>query len=450
MANKKNNKLFYYLGAALVVIVLILVVGKKKGWFGGAKPIEVEFATLSTATITEVVSASGSVQPELEVKLSPEVSGEIIELNVKEGDSVQMGTLLVKIRPDNFISALDRARANFNQQLANLADTRARFARSEASFKRADLEYKRQKQLYEQKAISVADYELAEANFNIAKQDLNSAEQNVSASQYVVKSSQATVEEAVENLRRTSIVAPMSGTISKLNVELGERVVGTSQMAGTELLRIANLDLMEVRVDVNENDIIKIALGDTTIIDVDSYSTMDKEFKGVVTQIANTAKDKISSDAVTEFEVRIRILNDSYKDLIAENSGRKPFKPGMTASVEIITDRKDNILVAPLSAVTTRSEKDNDDGENKEGDDTKSETVNLADDIKEVVFINEEGKAKMIEVKTGISDFENIEILSGLKAGQEVVKGPFIAVSKKLKDGDPIIKQEKKGQEKKN
>jgi HlyD family secretion protein len=444
MANKKNNKLFYYLGAALIVIVLILVVGKNKGWFGGAKPIEVEFATLSTATITEVVSASGSVQPELEVKLSPEVSGEIIELNVKEGDSVQMGTLLVKIRPDNFISALDRARANLNQQLANLADTKARFARSEASFKRSGLEYKRQKQLFEQKAISVADYELADANFNIAKQDLNSAEQNVSAAQYVVKSLQATVSEAVENLRRTSIVAPMSGTISKLNVELGERVVGTSQMAGTELLRIANLDLMEVRVDVNENDIIKIALGDTTIIDVDSYSTMDKEFQGIVTQIANTAKDKVSSDAVTEFEVRIRILNDSYKDLILENAGRKPFKPGMTASVEIITDRKDNILVAPLSAVTTRSDKDSSEGEDK------AETVNLADDIKEVVFVNEEGVAKKVEVKTGISDFENIEILSGLSAGQEVVKGPYIAVSKRLKDGDLIIKQEKKGNDKKD
>jgi HlyD family secretion protein len=444
MANKKNNKLFYYLGAALIVIVLILVVGKNKGWFGGAKPIEVEFATLSTATITEVVSASGSVQPELEVKLSPEVSGEIIELNVKEGDSVQMGTLLVKIRPDNFISALDRARANLNQQLANLADTKARFARSEASFKRSGLEYKRQKQLFEQKAISVADYELADANFNIAKQDLNSAEQNVSAAQYVVKSLQATVSEAVENLRRTSIVAPMSGTISKLNVELGERVVGTSQMAGTELLRIANLDLMEVRVDVNENDIIKIALGDTTIIDVDSYSTMDKEFQGIVTQIANTAKDKVSSDAVTEFEVRIRILNDSYKDLILENAGRKPFKPGMTASVEIITDRKDNILVAPLSAVTTRSDKDSSEGEDK------PETVNLADDIKEVVFVNEEGVAKKVEVKTGISDFENIEILSGLSVGQEVVKGPYIAVSKRLKDGDLIIKQEKKGNDKKD
>jgi HlyD family secretion protein len=449
MANKKNNKLFYYLGAALILIVLVLVVGKNKGWFGGAKPIEVEFATLTTATITEVVSASGSVQPELEVKLSPEVSGEIIELNVKEGDSVQMGALLVKIRPDNFISALDRARANLNQQLANLADTKARLARSQASFKRSDLEYKRQKQLYEQKAISVADYELADANYNIAMQDLKSAEQNVSAAQYVVKSSQATVDESVENLRRTSIVAPMSGTISKLNVELGERVVGTSQMAGTELLRIANLDLMEVRVDVNENDIIKIALGDTTIIDVDSYSAMDKEFKGIVTQIANTAKDKVSSDAVTEFEVRIRILNDSYKDLTAENAGRKPFKPGMTASVEIITDRKDNILVAPLSAVTTRSAKDKtEDGDSeKEGD---VETTNLADDIKEVVFVYEEGKAKKVEVKTGISDFENIEILSGLKAGQEVVKGPFIVVSKRLKDGDPITIQEKKNKDKKD
>ena len=304
------------------------------------------------------------------------------------------------------------------------------------------------KELWNQKVISEADYETATANFNIAKQDLNSAKQSVVAAEYLVESSNASVANARENLDLTIIRAPMTGIVSKLNVEKGERVLGTSQMQGTELFRIADLGKMEVRVDVNENDIIRVSIGDTAIIDVDSYSYMDKTFKGIVTQIANTANDKVSSDAVTEFEVRIRVINESYKDLVEKENIRYPFRPGMTASVDIITQQKDNILTVPLSAVTTRSNKKrfgNDDDEDEE-ENNDQEGRDKEEELKEIVFVNVDGVAKKREVKTGINDFDNIEILDGIKEGEEVVKGPFLVVSKRLKDGDKIsnIKNDRK------
>lgn len=444
----KLNKWTYILAGVIVVLVAVAIIGKSKGWFGNKKPTPVEFAQVERRTITEIVGASGDIQPEVEVSISPEVPGEIIELTIKEGDTVTMGQLLVKIRPDNFISALERANANYNQQKANLADSRARLARTEAQFMRSELEYKRQQQLYKQQVISTADNELAVANFKIAQQDLESARQNAIAAEYVVKSAQASVDEARENLRRTSISAPMSGTVSLLNVELGERVVGTSQMAGTELLRIADLSLMEVRVDVNENDIIRINKSDTATIEVDSYSSMDKEFKGIVTEIANTANNKVSDDAVTEFEVRIRILRSSYEDLIVEKGIANPFKPGMTASVEIITETKENVLSVPLSAVTTRSAKQLEDDasnrdEDEEDDDEDQRETRLTSqerELFEVVFIHENEEAKLVKVKTGISDYEYIEILEGLSADQEIISGPYVAVSKRLRDGDSVTK----------
>ncbi len=388
--------------------------------------MEVEFAKAKTNTIVEKVSASGEIQPEVEVNLSPDVAGEIIELNVKEGDSVAVGKLLVKIRPDNFISALDRSKANLNQQMANLAQSRANLQRAEALFGRTELNYNRQKVLYEQKAISDSDMEQAEADFVTAQKDLEAAKQNVLASEYVVKSSQATVNEAAENLRLTNVYSPVSGIVSNLLVEQGERVVGTQQMAGTEMLTIADLSKMEVRVDVNENDIIRLSLGDTTIIDVDSYSNINKTFKGIVTSIANTANPKATADAVTEFKVKIRILNESYADLVA-GGNKYPFRPGMTASVDIITMSKDDVLSVPLAAVTTRPD----------------QLDTLADGstkVREIVFVNDGGTAKMKFVKTGISDFENIEILEGISADEEIISGPYFAVSKTLKDGDKVKK----------
>lgn len=426
MATKKSNKLLYYLLGAVGLIIILAVIGRSAGWIGGLKEIEVEFSTAKKTTIIEKVSASGEIQPEIEVKLSPDVAGEIIELNVAEGDSVEVGKLLVKIRPDNFVSALERSRANLNQQMANLAQTRATLQRSEAQFTQAQLNFNRQKSLWEQKAISDSDYETARANYIGAEKDLEAAKQNVIASEFVIKSSQASVNEASENLRLTNVNSPVSGIVSSLLVEQGERVVGTQQMAGTQMMTIADLSRMEVRVDVNENDIVRLSLGDTTIIDVDSYSSTGKKFKGIVTSIANTANTKNSSDAVTEFKVKIRILNSSYVDLVKE--GKKyPFRPGMTASVEIITTSKTNALAIPLSSVTTRETQ----MDTLAGGTTKA---------KELVFVSENGVAKIRTVKTGISDYENIEILEGLKEGDEVISGPYFIVSKELKEGDPVKK----------
>ena len=395
---------------------------------------------MKKTAIIEKVSASGEIQPEVEVKLSPDVAGEIIELNVQEGDSVEMGRLLVKIRPDNFVSALDRTRANLNQQMANLAQSKASLQRAEAQFTRSELDFKRQKTLHDSKAISDADYEQAVANYITAQKDLEAAKQSVIAAEFIVKSSQASVNEASENLRLTNVNSPVSGIVSSLKVEQGERVVGTQQMAGTEMMTIADLSRMEVRVDVNENDIVRLSLGDTTLIDVDAYSASGKKFKGIVTSIANTANTKASADAVTEFKVKIRILNESYQDLVKAGN-RYPFRPGMTASVEIMTNTKNDAVAIPLSAVTTRETHQ----DTLSGGTTKS---------KEIVFVSENGEAKVRVVKTGISDYENIEILEGLKEGDEVISGPYFVVSKQLKEGEKVkkasaVKPEEKEEEEK-
>ncbi len=424
MAKKKSNKLIYILLGVVIFIILIAVIGRSAGWIGGEKELVVETATAKKTTIIEKVSASGVIEPETEVKLSPDVAGEIIELNVAEGDSVQMGVLLVKIRPDNFVSALERSRANLNQQMANLAQAKANLKRAEAQFNRSELDFNRNEALHKDKVISDSDFEQVESNFLTAKNDLDAAHQSVIAAEYIVKSSQATVNEAAENLRLTNVYSPFSGTVSQLLVEKGERVVGTQQMAGTEMLRLADLSKMEVRVNVNENDIIRISLGDTTLIDVDSYSSMGKQFKGIVTSIANSANTKTSPDAVTEFEVKIRILNSSYKDLITEKT-KYPFRPGMTASVDIITQKKDNVLSVPLAAVTTR-------------EDQTTATNDGTTKSKELIYVIENGRAKMKEITTGISDYDNIEVLGGISEGEELVSGPYFVVSKELKDNDPV------------
>jgi HlyD family secretion protein len=424
MAKKKSNKLIYILLGVLGAIILFAIIGRSAGWIGGEKEVAVETSFAKKASIIEKVSASGVVEPEIEVKMSPDVAGEIIELNVIEGDSVKVGDLLVKIRPDNFISALDRARANLNQNQANLAQSKANLKRAEAQYIRAELEFNRNERLFKDKVISDADWEQIQANFQTAKNDLDAAEQSVYAAEFIVKSSQATVNEAAENLRLTNVYSPVNGIVSKLLVEKGERVVGTQQMAGTEMLRLADLSRMEVRVNVNENDIIRISMGDETIIDVDSYASKGKKFKGIVTSIANSANEKASPDAVTEFEVKIRILNESYADLITERN-KFPFRPGMTATVDIISQKKDDILSVPLAAVTTRED------QIIEGEDGSSRS-------KELVFVNENGRAKLVEIKTGISDFDNIEVLDGISEGQEVISGPYFVVSRQLNDGDAV------------
>jgi HlyD family secretion protein len=433
---KKSNKLVYWLIGAAVFLILFLVIGSSAGWIGKPKELEVELSKAQKVSIVEKVSASGTIQPVTEVKIAPEVSGEIIELYVEEGDSVAEGKTLVRIRPDTWQSQLQRAEASLSQQRANLEQTRASLSRAKAQLIRAEADYDRQKKLWDEKVISESEWQLAVQNFEIAKNDVTSAEQNVEASRFVIRSTEASLREAQENYRKTTVFAPMSGVVSKLIVKNGERVVGTATMAGTEMLRIADLNKMEVRVNVNENDIVRVHQGDTAIIDVDSYSNQNKTFRGIVTLIANTAKDKVSADAITEFEVRILILSSSYQDLVREGN-RFPFRPGMTASVEIITTRKDNVLAVPLAAVTTRNPEDG-----KEKDPRAVQTTGQQRPAKKtdqtVIFVNDNGVAKMVEVQTGISDYDNIEILSGLGDSVEVVKGPFLAVSKRLKDGDKI------------
>ncbi len=456
---KKSNKLLYIGIGVVVFLILFLIIGKSQGWIGKAKTLEVDVSKVKKVSITEKVSASGTVQPVIEVKLAPEVSGEITDLTVEDGDSVKLGTVLVKIRPDVWKSQLERSEASYNQQLANLEASRASLARAEATYMRSEQDYKRQEKLWKEKVISEADWQLAQQNYKIATNDLKSAEQALEAAKYIVNSSEASVRESRENVRRTTVLAPMTGIVSKLNVKQGERVVGTAQMAGTEMMRIADLNKMEVRVNVNENDIVRVHYGDSVIIDVDAYGNTGKEFKGLVTNIANTARDKASADAITEFEVRISILQSSYEDLV-KGGNRYPFRPGMTASVDIITTRKENVLSVPLAAVTTRPADDkamptenqdnNDDDRPQVTDGSKPKAEKKADKV--VVFVNEKGAAKMIEVKTGISDYDNIEVISGLADTVEVITGPFLVVSKRLKDGDKItVKTEeakKKEQEK--
>jgi len=459
MATNNNSKrTWMIIGGAVVLIFGGLFLAKKMEWIGKVEPTEVEFAKVSRSTIIEKVSASGKIQPEVEVKLSPDVSGEIVSLNVAEGDSVVAGQELLKIRPDNYVSLLARAEAQMNATKANMEQSKAVLAQSEARLSKAKIDYDRNSKLHNDKVISDSDFDQFVSAYTVAKQDLEAAKANVNAANYNVKSSEATLKEAKTNLTKTTIYAPQSGIISKLNVELGERVVGTSQMAGTEMLRIANLNKMEVRVNVNENDITRVSIGDTVLIDVDAFSSSERKFKGVVYEIASSANSSgasaVSNDAVTEFEVKIRVLRSSYADLI-KGKLSYPLKPGMTASVEILTNRKENTLTVPLSSVTTREIGAVAEGEKKEEDATNATNSNDAleakkrkENTKEVVFVMEKGKAKMIQVKTGISDFENIEIVSGLKDGQEIIAGPYATVAKKLKEGDLVKKKDPKAAEK--
>jgi len=445
---KKSNSLVKYSIIGVVVLVAVLIGLKSTGVIGKAKEIEVDFAKAKKTDIVEKVSASGTVQPVTEVKIAPEVSGEIITLTVEDGDAVTAGELLVKIRPDIVLSQLERAEAGLNQQKANTKSSESQLLRAEANFVRAEQDYKRQEKLWNEKVISESDWQLAQQNYKVSQNDFAAARESLEASKYIVSSTEASVKESRENVRRTSVVAPLTGVVSKLSVKQGERVVGTAQMTGTEMLRIADLSKMEVRVNVNENDIVRVHLADTVLIDVDAYSTQDKEFKGIVTNIANTAKDKLSTDAITEFEVRILILESSYVDLM--KAGNKyPFRPGMTASVEIITTRKSGVLSVPLAAVTTRGdEKDKKPDQQQQQDhqvvNTDAQKAAAKKEDKIVVFVNDNGKAKMIEVKTGISDYDNIEILSGIDETKEVVVGPFLVVSKRLKEGDKITATKKK------
>jgi len=413
-----KKKRLIWIGSIVVILLILLMVGKKQGWFGKSGHFkEVEITKIVAMNITETVAATGKIQPEVEVKLSSEVSGEIIELPVKEGQQVEKGDLLVKINPD-LIQAV------VNQSQSGLQNMRAQFAQAEASLKNSKSNYDRSKALFEKGVISKSDWDNSIA-------DYERAQASVESMYYNVQSAASTVKQSKDNLSRTTIYAPMSGTISKLSVELGERVVGTAQMAGTEIIRVANLDNMEVEVDVNETDIVKVNIGDSTVVEVDAY--LKREFKGIVTEIANSAENAISVDQVTNFKVKVRIVPESYADLTeGKPEHYSPFRPGMTATVDVITDKKEKIIGVPISAIVIKT--DTSSAKNKKVKKTESENVEKF----ECVFVKKGDEAILRVVKTGIQDDSNIEIISGLSEEDEVVIGPYTLVTKSLKPGDKI------------
>jgi len=411
--------------ATVVVLILVLIVGKKAGWFGKTGNFkEVEIQQVALMDIVEKVSATGKIQPEVEVKISSEVSGEIIDLPFKEGQQVKKGELLVRVNPDLIQSAVNRSQATYQNIKSGLEQ-------AEASLREAKSNYDRNKQLFEKGIISKSEWDKAVSGYEIAQASRQSA-------YYNVQSAGASVSEARDNLNRTTIYAPMSGTISKLDVELGERVVGTQQMAGTEILRVANLNNMEVEIDVNENDIVKVQIGDSTIVEVDAY--LKKEFKGVVTAIANSAAGALTADQVTNFKVKVRIIEESYIDLMeGKGENYSPFRPGMTATVDIITKRRKNVVSVPISAIVIKSDTSSVKKTAVKTEDGEVGTAMPQSGEKfECVFVKVNDEARLRVVKTGIQDDSNIEILSGLQKDDVIIVGPYNVVSKTLNPGDKI------------
>ena len=401
---------------AVILLIIILIIGKKAGWFGEENSaINVETQKVIPTTLIQKVSATGKIQPELEIKLSSEVSGEIIELPVKEGQIVKKGDLLVRINPDIYQSVVKRS-------AASLETVRASLQQSSATLKEAEESYKRNKVLFDKGVISKSDWDKAVSAYEVAKASRESARFNV-------QSAMASVSEAQDNLKKTIIYSPTDGTISKLSVELGERVVGTMQMTGTEIMRVANLHNMEVEVDVNENDIVKISVGDSVNVEVDAY--LKRVFKGTVTNIANTANTTTSADQVTNFKVKIHIEEASYKDLSESKPvGYSPFRPGMTATVDIITQTKKDAVAVPISAIIVKKKSEIDPKTPKEEADKKQEAV----------FVLKDGKAELRAVTTGIQDNVNIEILSGVAKDEEIITGPYNVISKTLKNNEKVNK----------
>ncbi|WP_339918926.1 efflux RND transporter periplasmic adaptor subunit [uncultured Flavobacterium sp.] len=429
-----SKKTIYLLIGGAIGIIALLIILSKTGVIGNKdKGKEVETAVVNATTIVETVSATGKIQPEIEVKISSMVSGEIISLPVIEGQVVKKGDLLVKINPDLYTSSLNRT-------IAGLSGSKAGLTQAEAQFREAKSSYERNKVLFQKGIISKSDWDKSIASFEVAKATKESA-------YFSVKSASASVSEAQDNLGRTIIYAPADGTISMLNVELGERVLGTQQMTGTEILRVANLNNMEVEVDVNENDIVKIKVGDAAKVEVDAY--LKKQFKGIVTSISNSASSALTADQVTNFKVKVRILKESYMDLLeGKPAAYSPFRPGMTATVDIITKTKKNILAVPISAVVVKSDTAAvSDVKAMEPSDDKKEAPK-SDKKFECVFVKVGDKAKIRVIKTGIQDDTNIEVKSGLKKGDVVITGPYTTVSKDLNSGDMVYVKSENDKEK--
>ena len=449
------NKTVKWILIILVAVIVLLVAGKLIAGSGddGVK-VAVEKAT--KRTIIETVNASGQIYPEIEVKISPDISGEITELKVEEGDSVKKGQVLARIYADIYATQRDQASASVNQQQAMTANSRAQLSALKAALDQAERTYNRQKQLLNDKVISQAEFEQSESTWLSAKANYAAAEQSIIGNSASVQSAQASLSRANKDLGRTTLIAPMNGVISSLTVKKGERVAGNSFNVGTEMMRVADMAVLEARVQVGENDIVKVNIGDTAEIEVDAYN--NRKFIGIVTQIASstktTAQAASTTNDVTNYEVRIRLDANGYKDLIDPAKPKKfPFRPGMNASADIKTKRHENVLSIPINAVAARikgsdkniEDKKKEDSKNKKEEennnveDKSNTSADLSNDLEEVVFIlQKDNKVKKTIVKTGIQDINNIEILSGLNDGDEIVTGPYNAISKTLKDGNKV------------
>jgi len=448
------NKTVKWILIGLVSLIVILVAGKMimgKGDDG----VKVSVEKVVRRTIIETVNANGQIYPEIEVKISPDISGEITELNVEEGDSVKKGQVLARIYADIYATQRDQASASVNQQQALTANSTAQLNALKATLEQAERTYNRQKQLLDDKVISKAEFEQAESTWLSAKANFAAAEQSIIGNRASVQSAQASLARANKDLGRTTLTAPMDGVISSLLVKKGERVAGNSFNVGTEMMRVADMGVLEARVQVGENDIVKVNIGDTADIEVDAYN--NRKFAGVVTQIASSTKSSsgsvttTSTSDVTNYEVRIRLDPNGYKDLIDPSKPKKfPFRPGMNASADIKTKRHDNVISVPINAVAARvkgsdqsiEDKKKEDDKNKKpddnGDSDTDKTISTGE-LEEVVFVlQKDGKVKKAIVKTGIQDINNIEVLSGLNESDEVVTGPYNAISKTLKDGNKV------------
>jgi len=443
------KKKWIWIGAGLLLLIIALLGLKQAGVIGKEESTKVSVEKVVKRSITEVVTASGKVYPEIEVKISPDVSGEIVELTVQEGDSVKKGQLLARVYADILATQRDQAAAGVNQQQAQVQNSTASLESFKARMEQAEKQYRRQKQLFDEKVISRLEFEQAEGAYLTAKADYAAATQNIRSGQAGVQSAQASLQRANKDLGRTSVVAPMNGVVSLLNVKKGERVVGNSMMAGTEMMRVADMRVIEVRVDVGENDIPKVKIGDTAIVEVDAYNK--RKFKGVVTQIASTNRGaggttQVSTTDVTNYEVRIRLDPASYQDLMDNAKAKSfPFRPGMSASADIQTKTHADVISVPINSVTTRDKNDTGKVAMNEKKAKKVETPanngqeemsGDIEDLEEVVFVLQtDGSVKRVKVRTDIQDMTHIEVLSGVKEGDQVITGPYTIVSKMLRDG---------------
>lgn len=434
------KKIFLYILGGTMLFILTLSLKS----CSGDKALKVSTEKAQYRNIMETVSADGNIQPTTIVKISPDVPGQIIELPVSEGQRVTKDMLLAKIFPDNYRSAVDQAEAAYNSSKAAMSNAEAQLASSQAQYNNQKTSYERNQKLFNQGAIAQADMDAAKASFQTAEANLKSAQDNIDAANYNAKSAEATMKQAEDNLVKTSVLSPIDGVIVGLLVKQGERVVGTDQFAGTEMMSVADLSNMEADVNVNENDIVNVKVGDTALIEVDAF--INRKFKGIVSNVSNSANVSASAtssvDQVTNFTVKIHILASSYTDLMPAGTQDAPFKPGMSCTADIQVKSGKHVLSVPIGAVTTRKPKKTGDTTNTKNS-AKTKVQVSQDSAHECVFIYQNGKSKMVSVTTGIQDDSYIEIKTGIKEGDEIISAPYAAVSQGLTDGGQVKKVDK-------